>query len=338
MEKNVTAFLLKVSLLSAPILFIVMLYLIFDPFKVLYTYSSYFNSNEPCYVTLNRDYVSTETFIQNYPTYKYDSFIFGNSRSLFYEMEDWKKHITSDRCFHFDASSETVYGIYRKIIFLKENNIPIKNALIILDASALYEISDSRGHLFIKHPKLSGRDKYSFQLEFFRAFCTPNFLKTYTQFRFFDIKSSMLDYHIWNYNSINNELKSAYDEKQIQEDEGRYYRKKERIFYKRDTIQSYSPPMIGARAEKMWYEISEKLKKDSAIYKIIISPLYDQKKINVSDLNILKKVFEEKNIYDYSGINEITNNVCNYYETSHYRPHITKLIIDEVYKNNKPIE
>ena len=167
MKKPVIKFFIKIGFLSIPLVFILILYFTNDPFRVLYSYSSYYDSGEPCYITLNRDYMSTETFIQKYPKYKYNSFIFGNSRSLFYRIEDWKKHISSDKCFHFNASSESIYGIYKKIVFLKERDIPITNALVVIDNSVFSETTDSKGHLFMKHPKLTGKNKYLFQIKRF---------------------------------------------------------------------------------------------------------------------------------------------------------------------------
>ena len=59
--------------------------------------------------------------------------------------------------------------------------------------------------------------------------------------------------------------------------------------------------------------------------------MYDQKKLNIEDLSILNALFGKENVFDFSGINQITNNLYNYYETSHYRPHVAKKIIDEIY-------
>ncbi len=75
---------LKLLLASFPVLAILAVYFVKDPFKVLYHYDSYFPQDGISYVVLNKDYVSTETFVNNYPTHHYDSYIFGNSRSMYY--------------------------------------------------------------------------------------------------------------------------------------------------------------------------------------------------------------------------------------------------------------
>ena len=65
--------------------------------------------------------------------------------------------------------------------------------------------------------------------------------------------------------------------------------------------------------------------------KIIISPEYKQIRINPSDVTELKKIFGEENVFDFSGINEYTNDIRNYYEGSHYRPCLGRRLLDIVY-------
>jgi hypothetical protein len=315
-----------------PVFPLLAIYFICDPFKVIYTYPSYYISGAPEYIELNRDYVSTETFIQKYPTYKYNSFIFGNSRSFFYETADWKKHISEGRCFHFNASRETIYGIYKKIAFLDKNNIQIKNALIILDYGLLSVITNSKGHLYIKHPVLSG-DFFSFHMEFIKAFLNPSFLIKYLPLKFFNIVSSSFKYYTWDYDSITNEFKWTYLEKEILKNPNKYYLSKINLFYKRVPLQQYSPIIIKDEQISMLSEILKIFKKNNTNYKIIISPLYNQIKLNSADLSTLKLIFGNEHVFDFSGINSITNNMYNYYETSHYRPQVSREILNEIYKN-----
>jgi hypothetical protein len=51
-------------------------------------------------------------------------------------------------------------------------------------------------------------------------------------------------------------------------------------------------------------------------------------------LDLLYDIFGEENVYDYSGVNTITNEISNYYEASHYRVHIADAILKEMYRND----
>lgn len=50
-----------------------------------------------------------------------------------------------------------------------------------------------------------------------------------------------------------------------------------------------------------------------------------------SYFNFLSKLSQITEFYDFSGINKITTNNFNYYETSHYRPFIGEKIADIIF-------
>jgi len=99
-------------------------YLALDPFRVLWTYD--FSKDLHANAGLNRDFVSTEFFKEKYQQYHYDSFIFGSSRTLAFLPEDWGKYLPDNSSiFCFDASHESIYGIYTKLKYLENHNISI---------------------------------------------------------------------------------------------------------------------------------------------------------------------------------------------------------------------
>ncbi|MCX6295417.1 MAG: hypothetical protein NTX97_05010, partial [Bacteroidetes bacterium] len=125
------AFLFKILLFFVPIVILpLLLYFIIDPFKVLYKYSEQLNTDKKYQITGNRDYQSTQLLLWNYKSYSYDSFILGNSRSIFYQANVWKTFVNGTP-FHFNASAESLFGINGKLKLLEELNIPIKNVLIV---------------------------------------------------------------------------------------------------------------------------------------------------------------------------------------------------------------
>ena len=74
------------------------------------------------------------------------------------------------------------------------------------------------------------------------------------------------------------------------------------------------------------------LVKNHTNFKIVISPLYDQRKLNPQDLSRLNEIFGPGHIYDFSGKNSFTGDYHNYYETSHYRLPVTDSIISMIYR------
>lgn len=141
---------------------------------------------------------------------------------------------------------------------------------------------------------------------------------------------STLDYRPRSVDPITNELRFELFEKMITD--GTYYtQERMKHFYKRGGQQVYSKPALSSSQKLLLEDIKDIFHKQKTNYKVIISPLYDQEKLNQNDLYYLKQIFGEKNVFDYSGINKYTRDYTNYYESSHYRPHVAREILDEVY-------
>ncbi len=331
--------LLKILLATFPIFIILGVYFYNDPFKVLYHYDNYLQKDGIQYVVLNRDYISTETFINNYPKYQYDSYIFGNSRSGYYSIADWEKHIHSTRCYHFDASGESLYGIERKINLLHERQIPIKNALIVFDQEAISIVKNNPDDAVVlqKDPLLTGENKLDYQVANLKSFFDVTFLKAYFSF----LVTHKPDVRILNnipthYEGTINELTYPAYETVIANNADSFYTARAHVFYQRTNMLHYAPPVIKKEQLALLEHIRSIFEEDHTNYRIVISPLYNQIKIDPRDLQALDSLFGKQNVYDFSGINDITENSHNYYENSHYRPLVAKQIMDSIYSAQSP--
>ncbi len=329
--------LLKILLAAAPLLVLAAIYLFNDPFKVLRRYDSYYESGKAGVIALNRDFVSVQTLLQNRREAPYDSFILGNSRSLFYEVADWQKITRSTQSFHFDASGESLYGIHAKVRLLDRLKMPLRNVLMILDVESLETTEARHGHIFTKHPLLTGQSQFEFQLEFFKSFFNRVFLKSYLPYlltrkiRPYMVEDLMLDDRVMEYDLQSNEIRFSEMESRITRDPEGFYGQRTHLFYERPAQERMSPPVIRARQKEMLQAIQEVLQSRRTDYRLIINPLYDQLKFNTADLEILVRIFGTNRVFDYSGTNEITADRRNYYEASHYRPHIARRILKEIY-------
>ncbi len=329
----------RLFLFSLPLLPFVLLYIALDPFKVIGHYTTYYQSGKPVTFSLNKDFVSTENWLNHYPEYQYESYIFGNSRSMYYEVDKWNRFIHADvsKCYHFDASGESLYGIEKKINFLDSRNAPIKNALVILDYGTLNQTHNSEGHLFAKDPHISGQVHLSFQLECFQAFFDVKFFRAYLDYKLsgrvkeYMKKDFLLDDRPLYYNYVNNEIRQPYFEDMIARNPDAYYQPRAAVFYTRDSVQKISPPIIGQAQLQMLQHIQAIFAGRQTNCKIIINPLYDQIKLNPADVLVLQHLFGAGNVFDFSGKNNFTCSRLNYYETSHYRPHVAAEIMKQVY-------
>ncbi len=321
----------KILLILLPLFIMLAVYLAFDPFEVIYTYKHHYNDPR---VNYNWDYNQTETLIQNYTDRKYDSFIFGNSRSIAFFTSDWCRFIDSPRILHYAAMNESLYGIHRKFLFLSRRHMPIRNALIILDAQLMSMPFNSSGLLFIKHPKISGENPLDFHLTFFRSFIEMPFFIGYLDYKltgkvrqpFTKMLGECLQYDPVSGDKFNAKL-----EKSIAENREKYYKNLSSVFYPRDLSKHYTAPVIQKIQLAYLKDIGKILAENRTDYRIVISPNYDQQYLSREDLACLREIFGTSRVYDYSGINRFTQDKHNYYENSHYRPVVARQILAEIY-------
>ena len=308
-------------------------YLYYDPFKVSRHYDDY---SYP-YVIPNRDYISTTMFINNYKKNNYNSFIFGSSRTLAFRPNSWSKFLSvKDNPFMFDASGESIYGIYTKLKYLDSKNVEIKNALIILCRDCSFSQTENhKGHLFVKHPATSGEDNLSFQFDFFKAFLSPKFLFNFYSYKILGNYKPFMSGYIENrkitFDTLTNEINIIDQETEIIQNPAEYYAKRNELFYSRIGEKTDSIQRINKKQIFMLKEVKRILEKNNTNYKVVLSPLYEQIKFNHSDLLLLKNEFGN-NLYDFSGKNSFTDNKTNYYETSHFRPNVGDSIFKIIYK------
>lgn len=310
---------------------IIATFYILDPFKVINKYKEYPNS----IVAYNEDYIATERFLKNKD--EFNSFILGSSRAgCGFDTKDWNEKLTpTDMSFSFTASNESIIGVLGKLKLMEEENTRIENVLLVIDSDVTFGKAVYDGHLFIKHPRISGSSKSSFIQKYLQNYIFTGFFIRYLDYKIFEKKraymTNFLDFNYENQEGIYRAYDVSGKEAKILHDTDAYYDKNSDIFYPRSSNQKYSDPLLDSKKIKVIEGIKKIFISNNTKYKIIISPLYDQKRMNGADLNILKRVFGEENIFDFSGKNTITEDKYNYYESSHYRKKVGKQILNMVY-------
>lgn len=327
-------FIVRVLLFILPFILVSIDYLVCDPFRVLYKYNDY---SKDCIFTLNRDYVSTEVFMNNYKKQGYNSFIFGDSKTLAFKPSSWQKYLSpTDSPFLFDASNESVYGIYLKIKYLDAIHVKIDNALILCASFSHSEDNDHTGCLFMKHPILTEKNRLHFQFEFLKAFLHPMLFLSFHDYKLTKkYKSYMYEYIEHNQRTtdpITNEVNLIGLENEILNTPEKYYEDRKNIFYERESEKTDTIQKINPKQLYFLTEIKRILEKHNTKYRVVLAPGYSQTKFNPDDKETLINLYGNR-VYDFSGKNSFTDNKTNYYETSHYRPVVGDSILMQIYRN-----
>jgi len=324
-------FFLKLLFMILPGLCIVGAYFLLDPFRVLFHYDEVKVVHKG--LSLNRDHTSVELFLRQKDDVGYDSFILGNSRTLAFLCADWSKHIDSNAAFHFDASAETLFGIAGKLRLIDASGLPIRNALLVLDRTTLGGTTNSYGHLYIKHPAISEESVLKFHWSFVKAYltnCFPILCRSY-----FDVtpptQRALFDERRFRVDPVTNDFYMESVEEEIRSLGDAYYSKRANLFPEHRGVPQVSSLAIGPKQLKLLRDIRAIFEEHGTSCHIVISPLYDQASLNPRDVEALSSIFGKGSVHDYSGVNEFTSDIRNYYESSHYKPGVGRAIFRKIY-------
>ena len=331
-------FIIKLIAFFSPIVIILILFTFLDVFKVFKEYNDYYKDN---FITLNRELVCAETYRKYRDTEKYNSFIFGSSRSQAFKVKEWSKYLSLNaKPFHFDASGEGIYGISKKIEYIDELGDKIDNALIIVDRETLGQTSAREGHLFIPPTYISKKSRFEFYYTFLKAQVNPKFILAYIDYSIFKRHRKYMGHLIeksefpLKTNIKNCDIWYGYDES-IKRDSIGYYKNliNKGVFYDRSKKRNENNKIEIKLAEVEQLEkIKIILNKHNTFYKIVISPVYNQVPLEKEQEELLNKIFGEENVYNFAGKNKFTQSISNFYESSHYRPHVANEILKIIYE------
>jgi hypothetical protein len=187
-----------------------------------------------------------------------------------------------------------------------------------------------------QHPAISGKSSITFQYNHFKAFYNYRFLKDYFTNLYGKKSSAVHDAALWEvnkqtYDAATNEARFDDLEQLIRTKGETFYKERAAVFFKRNDEQQFYGPVIRAVQQKQLQEIKSIFDANTTDYRIVINPLYDQVKLNPEDLRFLQNLFGKEKVFDFSGINDFTKTVTNYYEESHYRPQLADSILKIIY-------
>jgi hypothetical protein len=338
--KNLKSLAIKCLLFTSPVIVLIAIVVSADPFRIYRDYVDYYKNN---FVSLNREFVCLKLYERSRKAIRYNSFIFGSSRSLAFKVKNWELLLkpSNSKGFHFDGSGEGIYGIYNKIRYIDETGGELKSALIILDQDSLTLTKNRKGHLFISPPKLSKESKFDFYNAFTRPLLNLRFIIGYVDYSIFGIhRKYMEDLFISpeNYDVCDNLTGDVHfrHELIISEDKEGYYKNliNKGIFYDRSRHIHDKKPVTRAEKELL-VKMKEIFDKHRTDYRIVVSPLYDQIPLGGDHVRLLNEIFGSGSLYNHSGINALTESIYNYYEDSHYRPNVANEIMDGIYARSK---
>ena len=322
--------------LAIPLITLVGLYLWTDPFRCLHA----FDINDVD--DTNREYLSTELFLRNEPTYHYNSFIFASSRGGGMNTYQWKQYLPEGaQPFLFQAWSETVTGIELKLKYLSKHQVPIDNALLLFDIPGTFK-KEQLPHeaLSLKHYIFTGHSKFEYNVVQFCNFIQkPSLWVSSVKNQFKGVKKPCASDTItndWEYTNKDyyTEIPPQDSLKQCSKIGRKTFmaeiaRSKEKL--------SISELLITKQYEEQLRHIKSILNANHTDYHIIITPAYcyTNPAVNSDDLELLRDIFGAERVHNYSGKNEMTDDYNNFSDPGHFGLRVGYKIVQDIYGNNR---
>jgi len=337
-------FILLTLLALAPVLALVAVYLVKDPFHVVRPYNGHaYQPGDTVALTVNTGYVSVESYKLYDPDRHYDSFIFGSSLSGYYRIDDWLTHLPprASAC-HFNASRETLHGILNKLHYLTDCGTTINNALLIIEDEMLKRYPLDNDILYVQHPSTAANVSWwKFHQLYFNAFRRPQ-IALYTLF------PSLMTHRVLAEGFATTDIPDrieAYNES--------YYGWADSLiavnppaFYTPEHLAKYSlpqklmpcPDKITSGVEQRLRDIADVLSQHEANYLVIIPPHYGYEAISSDDLAVMTSIFGANRVFDYSHDPVLGNDLHYYYDDGHLIAAQCARLMDDAYGDGTAIE
>lgn len=341
-QGTVAYFVVKMAMIAiVPILLFVGWYVVDDPYYVLRNSHRLPDLMNPPQgrTDFNKGLVSLEALKRRVAEGDVpDSFILGASISCYYEVDEWAKYIdTNTTPMHFDSASEGAGSMLRKLDYLHNNGIKVKNVLIILSPFSI-EFPLTGDHILSADPpEMAGlpNEIYWYYINF-KSFSDIVFLNSYVP----AVVSGQYDNH--GYNFVFEEQPMVYDpyrneetipqwDKEILQQPELFSRTHHLPVEKH--LHCSNTHRVDRAREKVFREIAHRLR--NIHYHVIVAPTSDLDTLSAADDSLLRSIFGPRRFHNFTAsmAREAADN-SNWYDRLHYRSTMTRPILRNVYSSS----
>ncbi len=292
-----------------------------DPFRV-------FGSNFlPYQVQMNERFVKIEYIKKNHQ--KFNAYLFGSSRIGTTDPKIIEKYVPNSKFYNFTVSSANLYDYEHHLKYFIKEKYPIHTLYlqIDLDDMSIYGHRES-DYLSKLHPEVTNEFTTLYYMKYLFGFFPMNTrVKIMDNINTKKTKQRDTEKGTWSLPS---------KEKALLKNCKEYVNHVSSFHNKNRRIRKYTTAKSSMKSLKKIVDLCHK--NNIKLY-VFTSP-HNQNKMDtfmIEDYNkYLRNISEITSFYDFTGYNSVTKDNCNYYEMSHYRPQVGKLIAGRIF-NDKSI-
>ncbi|PPK57115.1 hypothetical protein B0F89_1551 [Malaciobacter marinus] len=261
---------------------------------------------------------------------KYNSYMFGSSRIGTTPPNVIDKYLENAKFYNFTISSANLYDYLIHLKYFIKSEYPIKNLYLQIDISNMASYSRTESDYLRKpHPFVVGEKLEKYYLSYLSGFFPFNIKgKIAENINQKDLVGYYLETGIWT---------RPLKEKKIKENPEKFIQEERSFNVQNKRVVKNTQSENNSKALK---EIVDLCLKNN-INLIIFTTPHNKNMMDTfileDYLKFLKMISSIANFYDFTGYNTVTTENINYYESSHYRENVGRIIAARIF-NDKSIE
>ena len=328
-------FILLTLVALLPVMAMVALYIVRDPYHVVHRYSGCaYHEGDTLALSVNAGYVAIEALKYYDPEHLHTAFILGSSMSQNYKAAVWQQQLGIEEMpFHLDASCETIEGIVNKLRYLRNNGWNPRHLLIVMEEELLHRRPDEDNLLFVQHYEVAPEvSRWHFHEVFFNAMRNP----------------ATLGFMVAPQRYAARMLAQRYATTDIPD---RFEAINECYYGRTDSLIAvggyFTPAMIDKRVYHVlpdpqplgtegynasWLETLARELNTIDDYTIIVPPRYLRPELQPHDKAQMERLFGREHVFDFTHVRALTHDQeCYYDEAAHLISARCTELLDSVY-------
>jgi len=292
-----------------------------DPFRV---FGSNIFSRQ---IEMNERFVKIDFLEKN--NHKFNAYLFGSSRIGVTEPKIVEQYIPNSKFYNFTLSSANLYDYEKYLKFFIENRYPIKTLYLQLDLDNMSNYGQNEfNYTYKPHPKVNDELTSLFYMKYLVGFFPLSISsKVMNNINHTKNKHYQIEKGTWTMDDNEISLEKSCKE---------YVKRVPSFNFKNRRVTRYVTKNANMRALSRVVELCQREKIKLYVFVTPHNHNYMDTLILSEYRAYLQDIAKITSFYDFSGYNSVTENDCNYYEMSHYRPHVAKWIAGRIF-NDKNI-
>jgi hypothetical protein len=258
----------------------------------------------------------------------FNSYIMGSSRALEIDPGRLESYLPESKFYNLAVTGATQEDHLKHLEYLLFNNYAVKNLYLQIDMDFLANHVGDHDYALLLHPDVTRQNRALYYVKYLTVLPTEH-LKAKIQFNVTNRHHTM-DVHNHCEIKTTGMCRSPFHEERIRKDPEQYIAD-EPSFHRHANREGHAEIAGNILALKTLKSLCD----DHHVRCIFFtSPVYRTRmdQMNAHDyLEALAQISVITEFYDFGGYNTVTLDAHNYYESSHYRPHVGDLIAARIF-------